>query len=107
LAAPFQERLAMIVLIVTYTMQEDTIEQAKEYIRLMQENTRREPGCRFYAGHQSTNDPRKFCFYEQYENQAAMEAHRSASYFEKYVTQGLGRICEPGSRVAELYEPVE
>jgi (4S)-4-hydroxy-5-phosphonooxypentane-2,3-dione isomerase len=90
----------MIVLIVTYTIQENKVEQARDYVRLMQENTRREPGCRFYVGHQ-------FCFYEQYDDQAAMDAHRAAPYFAEYVTRGLGTISEPGTRVAELYTPVE
>jgi (4S)-4-hydroxy-5-phosphonooxypentane-2,3-dione isomerase len=97
----------MIVLIVNFTVQEGKIEQAKEYIRILQENTRREPGCRFYVGHQSTDNPRNFCFYEQYDNEAALEAHRAAPYFAEYVTKGLGSISEPGSRVAKLYAPVE
>ncbi len=97
----------MIVLVVSYTVQEGKIEKAKEYIRLMQENTRREPGCRFYVGHQSTENPRKICFYEQYEDRAAVEAHRAAPYFAEYVTKGLASVTEPGSRAAELFEPVE
>ncbi len=97
----------MIVLIVSYTVQEGKVEDAKKYIRLMQENTRRESGCRFYVGHQSTEKPRKFCFYEQYDNEAALDAHRAAPYFADYVTNGLGKIIEPGTRVQELYVPVE
>jgi quinol monooxygenase YgiN len=97
----------MIVLIVNFTVQEGKIEQAKEYVRVMQENTRRESGCCVYVGHQSTDNPRKFCFYEQYNDQAALDAHRAAPYFAKYVTQGLGSITEPGARVAQLYTPVE
>lgn len=97
----------MLVLIVSYTIQEGKIEQAKNYIRLMQENTRREPGCRFYVGHQSTENPHKFCFYEQYDDQAALDAHRAAPYFADYVTNGLGKIIELGTRAQELYVPVE
>jgi len=97
----------MIVLIVSYTVQSDKIDQARNYIHLMQKNTRREPGCRFYVGHQSTENPRKFCFYEQYDDQAALEAHRAAQYFADYVTNGLGKIIEPGTRVQETYVPVE
>lgn len=97
----------MIALIVSYTVQKGKIEDAKNYIRLMQENTRREPGCRFYVGHQSTDNPRKFCFYEQYNDQAALEVHRSAPYFASYVTNGVGKIIEPGTRVQETYAPVE
>jgi quinol monooxygenase YgiN len=97
----------MLVLIVNFTVQQDKIEQAKEYIRLMQENTRRESGCCLYIGHQSTEDPRNFCFYEQYDDQAALDAHRAAPYFAEYVTKGLASVTEPGTRVAKLYAPVD
>ena len=41
----------MIVLVVNYRMKPGTEELAKEYIRKMQQNTRKEPGCRLYVGH--------------------------------------------------------
>jgi (4S)-4-hydroxy-5-phosphonooxypentane-2,3-dione isomerase len=94
----------MIVLVVTYRIRPGTEELAKEYIRKMQLNTRKEPGCRLYVGHQSLEDPRQFCLYEQYDDQAALDAHRAASYFAEYVTDGLSALAE--SRQAALYEPV-
>lgn len=97
----------MIVLIVSYTVQAGKEEQAKAHIRSMQENTRREPGCLFYVGHQAQDNPRKFCFYEQYDDQAAFDAHRAAPYFAEHVINGLAKIAEPNSRVAELFTPVE
>ena len=54
-----------------------------------------------YIGHQSTEDPRKFLFYEQYKDAAALDAHRSAPYFKQYVTGGLDAIMEQRSR--DLY----
>jgi len=96
----------MIVLIVSYTVREGHEVQAKEYVRKMQENTRKEPGCRFYAGQQSMQNPRKICFYEQYDDEAALEAHRAAPYFLDCVTNGLSTIVEPGTRVQEMYSPI-
>ncbi|MFI5104570.1 MAG: putative quinol monooxygenase, partial [Terriglobales bacterium] len=43
-----------------------TEEKCKEYIRILQQHSRQEPGCVMYVGHQSKADPRKFLFYEQY-----------------------------------------
>lgn len=97
----------MIVLIVSYNIQEGHLDEAKQHIRTLQEKTRREPGCRFYAGQQSAENPHKFCFYEQYADQAALDAHRAAPYFAQHVTNGLGKIIEPGTRVQEIYAPVE
>jgi len=94
----------MIVLVVKFHMKLGTEELAKEYIRKMQQHTRKEPGCRLYVGHQSLEDPLLFCFYEQYDNQAALDAHRAAPYFAEYVTNGLLQLAE--TRQAVLYEPV-
>jgi autoinducer 2-degrading protein len=58
-----------------------------------------------YIGHQSTQDPRRFMFYEQYKDQAALDAHRNAPYFKQYVTNGLAPLLE--QRNAELYVAVE
>ena len=94
----------MIVLVVNYRMKPGMEELAKQYIRKMQENTRKEPGCRLYVGHQSLEDPRLFCFYEQYDDQAALDAHRAAPYFAEYVTNGLTTLAE--TRKAGLFEPL-
>ena len=95
----------MLVLIVHFTVRPGAEEQAKHFIRIMQEHTRREPGCRLYIGQQSLTDPRRFCFYEQYDNQAALDAHRAAPYFAQYVTNGLAPLME--SRTAEMFSTVD
>ncbi len=95
----------MIVLVVHFTIRPGEEERAKDYIRVMQEHTRKEPGCRRYVGHQSMQDPRRFCFYEVYDDQAALDAHRGAPYFREYVTNGLGKLMEESDR--ELFTPVE
>ena len=94
----------MIVLVVNFHMKPGTEELAKQYIRKMQQNTRKEPGCRLYVGHQSLEDPLLFCFYEQYDDQAALDTHRAAPYFAEYVTNGLVTLAE--SRKAALFEPM-
>ncbi len=95
----------MIALIVTFTVPAGNEERIKDLIRKMQEHTRREPGCRRYVGHQAVDNPRRFCFYEVYEDQAALEAHRAAPYFAEYVRNGLNQLMETSTR--ELFTPVE
>ena len=95
----------MIVLKVDMLVKSGTEEQCKEYIRILQEHSRKEAGCVQYVGHQSTENPRKFLFYEVYRDQAALQAHRDAPYFKQYVNGGLDSIME--SRTRELYAPVE
>ncbi len=95
----------MIVLKVDMLVKPGAEEKCKEFVRLMQGHSRKEPGCLMYVGHQSTEDPRKFMFYEQYKDQAALDAHRGAPYFKQYVSGGLDGIME--SRGRDLYTVVE
>lgn len=91
----------MIVLIVHTVVQPGTETQMLELVRTMEEHSRQESGCRMYAGHQSIDNPQHFCFYEQYDDEAALQAHRDAPYFKQFVTEGIGAIMV--SRKAELF----
>ncbi len=95
----------MIVLKVEMLVKPGAEEKCKEYIRILQQHSRQEPGCLMYVGHQSTEDPRRFLFYEQYRDQAALDAHRAARYFKQYVHGGLDPIME--QRTRELYRAVD
>ena len=95
----------MIVLKVEMLVKPGTEEKCKELVRVMQEHSRKEAGCLLYIGHQSIEDPRRFFFYEQYTDQAALEFHRNAPYFKQYVTGGLDTIME--KRTRDLAVPVE
>jgi quinol monooxygenase YgiN len=95
---------AMICVAVTYVVKSGHESEAAELFRKLTEQTRREPGCRMYLAHRSTSDPRRFFLYEQYDDQAALDAHRAAPHFETYVKNGLFLIIE--SRTPELLEPL-
>jgi quinol monooxygenase YgiN len=43
-----------------------------------------EPGCLAYRPHRSTTDPELFVFYEQYQDDAAFNAHRTAPHLAGY-----------------------
>jgi len=95
----------MIVLKVDMLVKPGAEEKCREYLRLLQEHSRQEPGCLMYAGHQSTEDPRKFLLYEQYKNEAALQAHRTSPHFRQYVVGGLDAIVEHRSR--ELFRSID
>jgi len=99
-----ESEFIMLVLIVNFTVKAGNEQKAIELMRTMEEHTRREPGCRLYIGLQSTEDPRRFCFFEEYENQAALDAHRAAPYFAEYLINGLRKLME--SRTQEFFTPV-
>jgi quinol monooxygenase YgiN len=94
----------MICVAVTYVVKPGHEEEGAELFRKLTEHTRTEPGCRMYLAHRSTTDSRRFFLYERYVDQAALDAHRAAPYFEKYVKEGLFPIIE--SRTPEIFEPL-
>jgi quinol monooxygenase YgiN len=94
----------MICVAVTYVIKPGQEERAVELFARLAERTRTEPGCRMYLAHRSTSDPRRFFLYEQYDDEAALDAHRAAPHFEQYARGGLFPIIE--SRTPELYAPL-
>lgn len=83
-----------LILVVKFTVAEKNKEKAAEMMRIMEQHTRREPGCSTYIGQQSNDDPRTFMFYEIYNDQAALDAHNAAPYFKQYVVDGLLPMME-------------
>ncbi len=59
----------MIVLKVDMVVKPGMEDKCKELVRHLHEHSRKEPGCVQYVGHQSTDDPRKFMFYEVYKDE--------------------------------------
>lgn len=94
----------MICVAVTYVIKPGHEDEAAGYFRALTEATRAEPGCRMYLAHRSTSEPGRFFLYEQYDDQAALDAHRAAPHFDRYVKNGLFTILE--ARSPELYEPL-
>jgi quinol monooxygenase YgiN len=95
----------MICVAVTYVIKPGHEPEAIELFGKLTEATRAEPGCRMYLVHRSTAEPRRFFLYEQYDDQAALDAHRAAPHFARYAAGGLFAILE--SRTPELYEPLD
>ena len=87
----------MICLAVTFVVKPGHEDEAITLFAKLTEHTRTEPGCRMYLAHRSTTDPRRFFLYEQYDDQAALDAHRAAPSF-RAVRQG--RIISDSSKAA-------
>ncbi len=94
----------MICLAVTFVVKPGHEDEAIGLFARLTEATRGEPGCRMYLAHRSTDDPRRFFLYEQYDDRAALDAHRASDHFARLAAGGLFPIVE--SRTPELYEPL-
>ncbi len=72
----------MIALIVTLDVHPERLEQ---FLAAIEEQAARsfadEPGCVYFDVTQDTKAPTRFVFYELYQDEAAIEAHRQAPHF--------------------------
>lgn len=94
----------MVCLAVTYLILPNREQEAVELLKKLGPLARKEPGCRMFLAHQSLAEPRRFFIYEQYDDEAALQAHRATAHFDEYVQRGLFRILE--TRTPELYAPL-
>ena len=94
----------MICLAATHVIRLGHEDQAIGHLLALTASTRQEPGCRSYQAHRSPAEPRRFFLYEQYDDQAALEAHRATPHFAEHVLNGLIPIAE--SRSPEIYLPL-
>lgn len=69
-------------------LQEDRA-KVLDAVRQAAEASRKEPGCVTYIPHETAGDPCLIMIYEQYHDEAALEAHRASPHFREHVTGGL------------------
>ena len=69
----------------------DFTEAAKEIIQL----SNQEAGCQFYQLYQDPYDNSKFVFVEQYDNQAAVDAHFATEHFKGFGPKIGDMVLEP------------
>lgn len=94
----------MIVLAVTWEAIPGKEAEVAEAFRKLEEASRNEPGCLMYIVHRHRDNPRRFFIYEQYKDDAALEAHRQSTHFQQYAVAALHGI---GTRLdADLYAPL-
>jgi len=91
----------MPVLAVHLTIQAGHEDAVVETFHKLQTATRQEPGCIHYVVQRSRENNRRYLVYEQYKDEAALQAHRDSPHFKQYATDGVFRFVE--QRQAELF----
>ena len=94
----------MLILVVRVTIKAGHEDEVLEPFLRLQEETRRETGCLTYVVQRSRENGRRYLIYEQYKDQAALDAHRASPHFSEYATNGFYRFVE--ERQAELFDPI-
>jgi len=94
----------MVVLAVTWKAKVGHENEVAGIFGKLTEESRKEPGCAMYLVHRHKTDPRRFFIYEQYRDDAALEAHRAAPHFLRYAKKELPKVAD---RVeGNLFEPL-
>jgi (4S)-4-hydroxy-5-phosphonooxypentane-2,3-dione isomerase len=92
----------MVVLAVTWMAKQGREGEITSIFSKLTEESRKEPGCVMYLVHRHKTEPRRFFVYEQYKDDAALEAHRSSPHFLQYARKELPKL---GDRIeGQLYE---
>jgi quinol monooxygenase YgiN len=60
-----------------------------ESVRVLATASRQEPGCINYIPHRMEDDPYTVLFYEQYQDEKALEAHQNSKHFKDCFAGGL------------------
>ncbi len=95
----------MIVLAVTWVARTGREAEVAALLSKLTEESRKEPGCVMYQVHRHRTEPRRFFIYEQYKDDAAIEAHRAAPHFMQYARKDLPKMADRTE--GNLYEPLE
>ncbi|HEY7097211.1 MAG TPA: putative quinol monooxygenase [Terriglobales bacterium] len=94
----------MVVLAVTWMAKTGRESDVASAFAKLTEESRKEAGCAMYLVHRHRTEPRRFFIYEQYQDDAALEAHRASPHFLQYARKELPKIAD---RVeGQLYEPI-
>jgi (4S)-4-hydroxy-5-phosphonooxypentane-2,3-dione isomerase len=94
----------MVVLAVTWVAKAGREAEVAALFSKLTEESRKEPGCSVYQVHKHRTEPRRFFIYEQYQDDAALEAHRTTPHFMQYAKKDLPKIAD---RVeGHLFEPL-
>lgn len=73
------------VVAATWTAREGEEDRVAGILERITPLCRDEPACRLYQAHRSSEDPRRFFIYEQYDDEAGFAAHTETEHFERLV----------------------
>jgi (4S)-4-hydroxy-5-phosphonooxypentane-2,3-dione isomerase len=94
----------MVVLAVTWMAKIGRESEVTTIFEKLTAESRKEPGCLMYQVHKHKTDPRRFFIYEQYQDDAALEAHRTAAHFLQMAKKDLPKIADRTE--GHLFEPL-
>ncbi|MBY5945071.1 putative quinol monooxygenase [Photobacterium rosenbergii] len=69
-----------------------SLEEAKVAVAQFCRDMNSEPGCSMAVAMQDTKEPRRFVFWERYDDQAAFDAHFQAKHTQEFIALGYTQL---------------
>jgi (4S)-4-hydroxy-5-phosphonooxypentane-2,3-dione isomerase len=79
----------MIVQSVHYAFAPEDGDKVAAMLRELRDASRREPGVMTFDVVRGQDNPTLFALYEEYRDQAALDAHSASEHFQRLVVQGV------------------
>ncbi|MGD0824985.1 MAG: putative quinol monooxygenase [Terriglobales bacterium] len=94
----------MVVLAVTWMAKIGRESEVAVIFEKLTAESRKEPGCVMYQVHKHKTDPRRFFIYEQYKDDAALEAHRATPHFLQHAKKEWPKLADRTE--GHLFDPL-
>jgi quinol monooxygenase YgiN len=95
---------ATVVLVARYTVKPGNVDAVLAALARMAPLVRQhEPGCLTYRVNRAKDDPNVLLLYEEYADQAALDAHASSSHFKEIILGTVVPLLEKRER--EFFTP--
>jgi autoinducer 2-degrading protein len=88
-----------------YTFGPEDADRAVDILRELQGLSRQEPGIVSFSVTRSKERPNVFVLWEEYRDEAALQAHLKTEHFKRLVVDGIRRLAK--ERLAEALYPLE
>ena len=89
----------MIIQSVHYTVAAEDGDKAEAILRELRDASRDEPGVLAFEVARGRDNPASFALYEEYENQAAVDAHAKTQHFDRLVINGIRKLAKERNAV--------
>ena len=84
-----QEKAGRVTFTVRMRFKQEDRARVREALEALAGPSREEPGCLCYMPHFVDGEALTILIYEQYRNEAAVEAHRATEHFKRWAVGGL------------------
>lgn len=92
----------MLIVMAVVGVKEGSIDEVRDGLRTMEEETRKEPGCLAYAFSLDVSDPTTMRISERWESMEALEAHFATPHMAAF--GGVLAKAPPTSMEVKVYE---